>query len=288
MPNLYKKQAISFVKMADERLDFMKYVSTRAGEIIMGFWGTDVRARFKDDKSVVTEADERVKDFVQEASAKRFPECGLLTEESEDSRERLSRDGVFIADEIDGSGDFRRGEEDFCFLFAYIEHGFPMIGVVYEPLKERMFFAQKGGKAHLTEKGATRELEPLEPAAWEVSIVGHPKNYKGDKYTKLYKLMGIPEERLMRSGSMGTRMMQVALQQTHMILGYTRNLKEWDIAAGHVILEARGISVTDIQGNPLRYNQPIPSTGNGILVAHHDIKKTTLDKLAKAYYKLPM
>ena len=99
--------------MNDERLDFMKYVAEEAGKIIMGFWGTDVRSQFKDDKSVVTEADLRVSDFVQKAFSKEFPDHSLLTEESEDSPERLSNKMVFIVDELDGSGDFKRKEEDF-------------------------------------------------------------------------------------------------------------------------------------------------------------------------------
>lgn len=274
--------------MRDPRLDFMEYVAKEAGKIIMSFWGRDVRAQSKDDGSIVTEADLRVSEFIQQAVAKSFPKYGLLTEESEDSPERLGKREVFTFDELDGTGDFKRREEDFCFLGAYIENRVPTIGVVYEPLKDRMFSAIKHGKARMTEKGDAVELRPLEAVSWENVIVGHPKNYKGDKYTKLYELLGIPEERLICSGSMGTRMMQVALQQAHMILGYTRSLNEWDIAAGHVILEARGVSVTDIKGDSLRYNQEVPKTHNGILVVHPDIKDVALEKLAECYDKLEM
>jgi len=274
--------------MRDEMLNFMKDVATGSGKIIMSYWGYDVRSRFKDDKSVVTEADLRVNNYVQKAVLKEFPNHCLLSEESEDSLERLDKEGIFIVDPLDGSGDYLREEEDFCFLFAYVERGTPTIGVVNEPQKNRMFFAQKGGKAYLTHGKTTSELDQLRHVTWDNAIVGHPKNYKGDKYTKLYGLLGIPEERLKSSGSMGTRMMQVALQETHMILGYTRSLKEWDTAAGHVILEARGVSVSDIRGNTLRYNKEVPTTYNGILITHPDIKKITLNKLASCYNKLEM
>lgn len=274
--------------MEDERLEFMKYAATEAGKIIMGFWGTDVRARFKDDKSIVTEADLRVSEFVQREFGKRFPNYGLLTEESGDSLYRLAKEGIFICDELDGSGDFKRKEPDFCFSCAYTENGIPLMGVVCEPQKRRMFFAQKGRGAHVTQDGDTAKLDDLRPVSWGDSIVGHPKNYKGDKYARLYELMDIPEGRLMLSGSMGTRMMQVALQQTHMILGYTKSLKEWDIVAGHAILEERGISVSDIYGQPLKYNQEVPKTHKGILVVHPDIKQVTLEKLARCYERLEM
>jgi len=274
--------------MDDERLQFMKYIAGEAGNIIMSFWDSDVRSRFKDDKSVVTEADLRVSEFIQTEIPKRFPSDGLLDEEVIYSTDRISKNGVWIIDPLDGSGDFKRKENDFCFLGAYAERGIPIIGVVYEPLKERLFFAQKGHGAYVTEKGSTSRLGRLSPIKWDQSIVGHPKNYKGDKYSGLYKLMEIPDDRLGRSGSMGTRMMQVALEKTHMILGYTRSLKEWDIAAGHVVLEERGISVTDIRGNSLKYNQEVPKTHEGILVVHPDIKKVTLEKLARCYDRLVM
>lgn len=274
--------------MVDERLEFMKYLANEAGSIIMGFWDSDVRVRFKDDKSVVTEADLRVSEFIQTEIPKRFPNDGLLDEEAADSLDRIFKTGVWIIDPLDGSGDFKRKEEDFCFLGAYAENGIPIIGVVYEPQKGRLFFAQKGQGAYVTDNGSTSKLEPLSAVTWNKSLVGHPKNYKGDKYSRLYELMGIPEERLRLSGSMGTRMMQVALQETHMILGYTRSLKEWDIAAGHVVLEESGISVTDMKSNPLQYNQRVPKTHEGILVVHPDIKKATLDRLAECYSRLEM
>lgn len=284
--------------MTDERLDFMKKIALEAGKIIMEYWPEDIRSSyFKDDKSVVTQADLVVRDFLMEQLAIHSPDDGLLTEETYEQDKnyggRLSKQGVYIFDELDGSGDFMRKEPDFCFLGAYAENGVVTHGVVYEPLKERMFFVNEsvdGSRVAWVKekKNCTITLGRLKQVTWENSIVGHPKNYKGDKYTKLYELMGIPEHRLGRSGSMGTRMMQVALQETHMILGYTRSLKEWDIAAGHVILEARGISVTDIEGNPLRYNKQVPKTENGILVVHPDVKEVTLEKLAGCHDRLPM
>jgi 3'-phosphoadenosine 5'-phosphosulfate (PAPS) 3'-phosphatase len=274
--------------MTDERLDFMKYLATEAGSILMSFYGKGVKSALKADRSIVTEADLRVSEFVQTEIPKRFPGEPILDEEAKDSLGRLAKSGIWIIDPLDGSGDFKRGEDDFCFLGAYAENGIPTIGVVCEPTKNRMFFTHRGNGAYIIQNGRTARLEPLKAVAWDESVVGHPKNYKSDKYTKLYGLLGIPEKRLMPSGSMGTRMMQVALQQTHMILGYTRNSNEWDIAAGDAILQERGISVTDMYGNPLRYNQENPKTHNGILAVHPDIKQEILGRLAKCYDRLEM
>ena|SRR3989339_105256 len=170
---------------------------------------------------------------------------------------------------------------------GYTENGTLIMGVVYEPQNGRMFFAQRGNGACVQQGNDTTKLGPLNPTTWDESIVGHPKNYKWDKYPKLYGLMGIPQERLKSAGSMGTRMMQVAMQETHLILGYTQRLNEWDVV-GHVILEEMGVSVTDMFGQPLRYNQEVPKTHKGILVVHPDIKEVTLEKLAQCYESVKM
>ncbi len=275
--------------MADERLEFMKYLAGEAGKIMMKYRGSDLRVELKQDGSIQTIADLKVSELIQAEIPKRFPDDGLLDEEAPDSLERIAKKGVWVIDPLDGSNNFGRGGDDFCFLGAYAENGVPIIGVVSEPRKERLFFAQKGHGAYVAERGNTTKLKPLSAITWDTSIVSHPGNYQGEKYAKLYELMGIPEKRLRHSEkTMGTRMMRVALGETHLILGYTKSLGEWDIAAGHVVLEEMGISVTDIRGAPLRYNQEVPKTHKGVLVAHPDIKQTTLEKLAQCYGRLKM
>ncbi len=273
----------------DDRLDFMEYLATEAGKIMMGFYGNELESTIKEeDGSPVTIADLKVSELVQAEISKRFPHDGLLDEEAKDSLERLTKKGVWIVDPIDDTGGFKAEGDGFSFLCAYTEYGIPLVGVVYEPKKGRMFLAKKGSGAYLKQGNDAVKLGALNSITWDKSIVGHPETYKGDKYKRLYELMGIPEERLKYAGGMGTRMMQVAMQETHIILGYTKSLKEWDIAAGHVILEEMGVSVTDMFGQPLKYNQKDPKTHKGILVVHPDIKQVTLEKLAQCYESVKM
>ena len=272
----------------DQRLDFLKMVAVNAGGIIMTYWGTDVRSRYKDDKSVVTEADLRANEYIVRELTREYPQYGILSEESEDDLGRLDKQYVFIVDPMDGSGDFRRKEEDFSILLSLVDSGTPILGVIYEPLKRRLLFAETGGQAYMTEDGNTVYLPALQRVDWSSAKVGHPKNYKGDKYKTLYEMMGISEDNLVGSGGMGTRMVQLALQETQMILGYTTNLSEWDIAAGQPILEALGYSVTDSEGNPFRYNQEVPKTNNGVLMLHPDIKDEAIEKVRNCFSVLPL
>lgn len=272
----------------DERLDFLRMVAVNAGGVIMTYWGRDVRSRYKDDQTVVTEADLRANEYIIKQLSREYPRYGILSEESEDDRSRLTNQYVFIIDPMDGSGDFKRGEEDFSVLLALTDSGIPILGVIYEPLKKRLLFAETDGPAYVTEDWQTIRLSFPQPVYWASAKVGHPKNYKGDKYARLYEMMGISEDNLVRSGGMGTRMAQLALQEIQMILGYTTNLSEWDIAAGQPILESLGISVTDVEGNPLRYNQEVPKTSNGVLMLHPEIKNQTIERITDCRSMLPI
>jgi len=73
--------------MNDERLEFMIYLAIEAGNLIMGFWDSDVRARFKDDNTIVTEADLKVSEFIQTEIPKKYPNDGLLNEEAAEKKE---------------------------------------------------------------------------------------------------------------------------------------------------------------------------------------------------------
>ena len=79
--------------MADDRLEFMKYLATEAGKIIMGFSGNELESIIKEDGSPVTIADLKVSELVQAEISKRFPHDGLLDEEAEGSLERLTKKG---------------------------------------------------------------------------------------------------------------------------------------------------------------------------------------------------
>ena len=267
--------------MFDERLDFMQYLTDRAGQILNRYWRSNQSsARKKEDGSVITDADLRVSDLVKDEISRRFPKYGLLTEESKDSPDRLNKEGVFVVDELDGTHEFSEGKEEFCFMVAYVENGIPKIGVIYEPAKKRMLFAEKNSGTFVKQNGSAERLSGLRHGVnLENALIGHSRNYKGERFERLYKSLKIPTENQRISGALGTRILETALQKIHIIPCYHKTA-EWDIAAGDIILQEQGIPVVDFRGNSLAYNKPIPRMEKGVLVVHPDIKEATLENLA--------
>ena len=245
-------------------LGHMIYVARKAGEIIMYTRENGFGHSLNHRGGASTTADERVKAFVREKTTQRFPGCGLLTEESRDSLERLDMDCVFIVDEVDGSRSFARGEDQFSFMMAYVVKGVPIMGIISEPQKGRMIYGVKG---ELVEIKEGIEFDPLRLKEG-VSLDNYVVNYHSSNFG-ITRVLELPEERVQEVSSMGTMMTRLAMGETDVVIGDTRGLNEWDVAAGQVILEELGFKVGDLKGREFTYNKERPNMGReGIVIAH--------------------
>ena len=271
----------------DPRIVSLVRIATEAGNMIMPYWGS-VSFGQKKDKSIVTYADELANDYMRREAEREFG-CYILTEETEESandvERRLSSRLVIVGDPIDGSRDFVQGQKDFCIMLALVEYRTPVAGVIYEPVSKRALYGDSEEVKMMIE-GEEVPLPYLPKVEWSSARVGDPKNYLGDKYQRLYKIMGIPDQNISRSGSMGTRISQILRGEIEMILGYSSHLYEWDYIAGYPLLIARERSVIDRNGNSLLFNQAVPRPQNGIFVFPSELTEEGLERLKPAFDKI--
>ena len=90
-----------------ECLEFALRVTEEANKILLKHWKSGLEAKFKADNTVVTDADLEVSEYVQHEIQSNYPNDGILNEEALDTRERLTKSGVWIVDPIDGTRRFR-------------------------------------------------------------------------------------------------------------------------------------------------------------------------------------
>ena len=192
------------------------------------------------------------------------------------------KQGVFIFDEIDGTREFSNGSLDFCFEGAFTQNGEAIMGIIAEPQYKRMIVASKGDGAYIITKEGRMEVPPLPDIVYEQAIVGDRKDYPGKKFKEVYKHFGITDDRVTHIGSFATRMLAVGLGTTHLSLGYTQSLSEWDYAGGVPILKEWGIHISDLEGNELVFNQEVPKSHNGVLIAHPALKTEALKRMETA------
>ena len=250
-------------------LDLLIVAARKAGDIAADFFKSAPKVWDKPaGQGPVTEADLAVDTMLRETLTAVRPSYGWLSEETDDTSDRLSTTRQFIIDPIDGTRAFIDGSKDWAHSLAIVENGQVIAGVVYLPMKDQMFAAWHG-------KGATLNGETLHiggTATPPTILTNTPTmdvtNWKNAQPPKV--------DRHFRS-SLAYRMCLVAEGRFDGMITL-RPSWEWDIAAGALILTEAGGTVTDKKGAPLRFNNPPPQV-NGVIGAVPTFHQTLADQL---------
>lgn len=222
-----------------------------AGRIATGFSGKQARRWDKPDGAgPVTEADLAVNAMLEDRLRSARPDYGWLSEESEDGPDRLDRPNVFITDPIDGTRGFAEGAKTWAHALAISQDAEITQAVIYLPLREMLFHAEKGQGAFLNgnpiSAGPERDLAEADILAAKPNL--EPRFWKDGKAPGFHRSY---------RPSLAYRMATVAQGRFDGMLTL-RPSWEWDIAAGDLILREAGAICTDRTGKKLRFNNPSP------------------------------
>ena len=214
-----------------------------AGGVAMSFHGHNPEHWVKPDGSIVTAGDLAVNDSLLSALKAVRPDDAILSEETPDSKERLAKARLWIIDPIDGTRNYFNGGTDWCIGVALIEDGEPKISALFQPTEDRMYTAIRGHGAYRNNRRITASpdvMNVITPKSLQPRIAeaGLQPQASGS-LALLLRFAAIAEGRLAGAISIG-------------------NKKDWDIAAGHLLLtEAGGVATTQ-SGQKIIYNQPNP------------------------------
>lgn len=237
--------------MPENDLALLIHVAREAGRISTGYFGGPYTSEDKPGGAgPVTEADLAVNVMLQETLCALRPAYGWLSEESEDSAARLGRERVFIVDPLDGTRSFIGGEKTWAHALAVVENGRPIAGVVYLPLKDRLYAAARG-------QGATLNGAPIRVSAHQGLAGASVLAARPALDAKHWKDGTPPPITRAHRPSLAYRLALVA-EGRHDAMLTLRDSWEWDIAAGAIILEEAGALVTDRHGAPLVFNNAHP------------------------------
>lgn len=229
-----------------------------AGPIALRYWRRDPKAWEKGaGAGPVSEADLAVDAALKSALLAARPGYGWLSEETPDDAARLSQDRVFIVDPIDGTRAFLAGEEAFALSLAVAVGGRVIAAVVHLPARGLTYAAHEGGPA--THNGTAIQ------ASTRTELAG------ADVLTTRAALapelwpQGVPDLKRSFRASLAWRLC-LAAEGRHDAMLTLRDTWEWDSAAGSLIAERAGCTVTDRHGAALRFNQPVPQAP-GVIAA---------------------
>jgi myo-inositol-1(or 4)-monophosphatase len=252
-------------------------LAKEAGDIIKKNFTLGMKKEWKEDNSPLTQTDLDINALAVESIKEKFSEHSVLAEEGSDFSG--SGEYTWVCDPLDGTIPFSHGIPTCVFSLALTRNGESILGVVYDPFMDRMFFAEKGKGAFLNEeKISVSARDSLKNTLFcvasgkaEVDMLPLVKALRdeGAKIIDFYSItyMGA----LVASGECGATIFQgVRLEET----------KPHDTAALKIIVEEAGGKVTDLFGKEQRYDRNIRGhlASNGVL---HE----TLLKLIRGHVK---
>lgn len=240
-------------------------IAEAAGAVILPFWRTGVTVDVKADDSPVTEADRRGEAMILQALAADFPDVAVVAEEASAAAggpPKAIASRFFLVDALDGTRAFVRGEAHFTVNIALIERGRPIAGAVMAPATGQVWSTAPQGalKRQAGEAGGSL-VRVRSPSARLVALTSSA--IKPEQEARLRERYGFSE----RQG-MGSSLKLCVVAEGGADL-YPRHgpTMEWDIAAGHAVLEAAGGSLTTPEGEPLGYGKADRGFENGWFVA---------------------
>lgn len=231
----------------DDKADLalLEDAARRAGEVALSFFGGEPRTWLKDNKSPVSEADMAVDGFLADTLRMARPDYGWLSEETTDNAERLNRARVFIVDPIDGTRAFLAGGDEWTVALAVVEHGCPVVGVVYCPVRGEMIVAHKDGGTFLNGKRlSVSSKETLMGAR-----ISGPHSIVANK-----DILAAGFERTPNIRSLAYRIALVAAGRVD-VAAARSGPSDWDLAAADLLVQEAGGRLTDLTGRDIRYNK---------------------------------
>lgn len=232
-------------------------IAKAAGVAIMQVYSTDFSIVKKDDKSPLTQADLAAHHVIVAALAKLTPHIPILSEESEvidyDTRKAWSQ--YWLIDPLDGTREFIKHNGEFTVNIALIDQGRPVLGVVYAPVNDLLYFACKAHGAYKQANAdAVLSIHTRLLNLKQIVVAGSRSHIDEKMHRFMQNLAqstGATPELISMGSSLKICLIAEGIADVYPRLGPT---SEWDTAAAHCVLLEAGGDVVDESGMSLRYN----------------------------------
>jgi myo-inositol-1(or 4)-monophosphatase len=242
-------------------LNFAIGVAKDAGRLLRDRVGTRIDVDHKGSINLVTDVDIASEKLIRDAISTFYPRHEILAEEG-----GLSESGSeyrWIVDPLDGTTNYAHGYPVFCVSIALECKGEVVLGVVYDPMRDELFAAERANGATLNNR-SIRVSGTAELMQGLVST-GFPYDIKTSKVTNLdhWSNFAMNAQALRRDGAAALDLCYVACGRFDGF--WELNLSAWDTAAGALIVAEAGGKVTDFSGGPFSNYRPEIVASNGLI-----------------------
>ncbi len=258
-------------KYLTKELETAVNLARKAGDLILEFYEkgfTVEEKRTKDNQTEpVTEADRASSKLIIEGLKIAFPDDGILSEEETDSPDRLTKQRVWMIDPIDGTRSFVEKKGDFAVQIGLTENGKAIVGVVFQPIGNRLYFAAKNtGAFYIENNGEPQKLTVSDKTDFAEMILAVSRSHRSASMNGLVEYFGFKNE--LPHGSVGLKIGLLARQLADLYIHLSPRTKFWDTCAPQIILEEAGGKLTDLFGQEIVYNIEEVQNYNGVLATN--------------------
>lgn len=248
-------------------------LARQAGTQLREFFAAGVATEYKGDVDLVTEADRAVEAYLQDALLTTFPAHGIYGEEG--TRDRLDAEYRWYIDPLDGTTNFAHGFPHFAVSMGLEhrpeglapDHDGPIVaGIVYDPMRDEMFTAERG-------KGAFLNGKPIHvskaPELGEALVAtGFPSRKRHENPNiHFYQEFTLRSHGVRRAGSAALDLAYTACGRVDAYWEF--NLNPWDTAAGFLLVEEAGGMITGFDGAYRKLDSKEIFASNQLL--HHEM-----------------
>ncbi|MEX0720007.1 MAG: 3'(2'),5'-bisphosphate nucleotidase CysQ [Balneolaceae bacterium] len=229
-------------------------IAEKAGKKILEFYDSEIEVTQKEDDSPLTKADLAAHHIIVDALKELDPETPVISEESgvPDYEERRKWDKFWLVDPLDGTKEFIKKNGEFTVNIALIDVGVPVLGVVYTPAKELMYYSEKGkGSFKRSGKGQEQRIYSY-PANKENELrIIESRSHGSAALEEYLQKEGIKiKERIKSGSSLKICLVAEGAADLYPRMGPTM---EWDVAAGDAVY--RYSAKEGVHESGLKYNK---------------------------------
>lgn len=253
-------------------MDYLKYLNAAIEAVqlvrpeILRIYETGFEIEVKGDNSPVTNADKLADEMIRKYLSSLFPTHAFLTEESRDSRERLSNDFVWIVDPIDGTKDFINKDGEFTTNIALSYKNQIVVGVILGVVSGDIYYATKGGGSFVRNfDGVTKQINVSNKDKDLIAITSryHLKNEEKAIIEKNKEYIS----KVITVGA-SLKACQIASGVADISYRFGSGTKEWDIAPCDLLVKEAGGVFEKPDGTSYTYNRVDVANREGYIMAN--------------------
>jgi myo-inositol-1(or 4)-monophosphatase len=246
-------------------LNFAIQTARDAGRLLAARFGRSLRISNKSELDLVTESDLASERLIIDRIKTHYPRHAILAEESGTSApagDGTTNDWRWVIDPLDGTTNYTHGYPCFCVSMGLEHQGRLHLGVIYDPIRDEMFSAERGEGASLNGKRIQVSTNPNLSSA--LLCTGFPYDVRErSEFARHFANFIMNAQGVRRDGAAALDLAYVAAGRFDGF--WEEGLKPWDVAAGVLMIEEAGGRVSNYLNEPFNIFTPPILASNGLI-----------------------